>query len=87
MHDRNINLVEGYTFAQLRSMQNVQTLMYSPGTNKYICKYIGKMDENSYNVVSTDDHKNGTLVTETSFLHNTKVSVSNNNEAKTVENK
>ena len=35
-HDRNMSPVEGYTFAQLRSMQNVQSLLYSPGANKCI---------------------------------------------------
>ena len=79
-HDRNISPTEGYTFAQLRSMQNVQTLMYSPDANKYICKYIGKMDDNNYTVVSTDAHKHGKLRTETSFLHNTKFACSNHPE-------
>ena len=32
--DRNTSPVEGYTFAQLISMQKAQTLMYSLGTNK-----------------------------------------------------
>ena len=43
--------VEGCTFSQLRSMKSVQSLMYSPGTKKYICKYIGKIDENNRIVV------------------------------------
>ena len=59
----NMSPVEGYTFAQLRSMQNVQSLLYSPVTNKYIYKYTGKMDENNRIVVSTNAHKNGKLIT------------------------
>ena len=78
--------VEGYTFSQLRSMQNVQCLMYSAGANKYICKYIGKMDENNYTVVSTDAHKNGTLISQTTFLHNTKIATPAHNEEKARQN-
>lgn len=36
-HDCNTIPVEGYPFAQLRSVQNVQSQLYSPGANKYIC--------------------------------------------------
>ena len=62
-HDRNISPGETYIFAHLRSMQNVQSILYSPGANKYICKYIGRMDENNHIVVSTNAHKNGELIT------------------------
>ena len=31
--------------------------MYLPGANKYNCKYIGKMNDNNYTVVSTDAHQ------------------------------
>ena len=55
--------VEGYTFAQLRSLQNVQSLLYSPGANKYIYKYIDELDENNRIIVSTNAHKNGKLIT------------------------
>ena len=77
--------VEGYTFAQLRSMQNVQSLLYSPGTNKYICKYIGEMDENNRIVVSTNAHKNGELITKSTFLHNIKIATSAFNEKAAME--
>ena len=43
------------------------------------------MNEMNYTVMSTDTHKNGTLVIYTSFLHNIQVVVSNNNEAKVME--
>ena len=33
-HDRNMSLAEGYIFYQLRSMKNVQCIMYSPVANK-----------------------------------------------------
>ena len=84
-NDRNISPVEGYIFSQLRSMQNVQTLRHSPGTNKYICKYIGNMDNNNYTIVSTDDDKHGKLRTDTSFLYNTKVTLSNHHAKKVTE--
>ena len=30
-HDCSMSTVEGYTFTKLRSMQNIQSLLYSPG--------------------------------------------------------
>ena len=66
-------------------MQNIQTLICWPGVDIYICKYIGNIDEKNYTVVSTDARKSGTLVTETSFLHNIKVPVSNYNKTKAIE--
>ena len=59
--------VKLYTFAQLRSMKNVQTLMYSSGTNKYIWKYIEKMDDSNNTIVGTGAHKKDTLVTGTQY--------------------
>ena len=84
-HDRNMRPVERYTLSQLKPMQNVQYLMYSTGANKYICKYIGKMDYCIYTTVITDAHKNGTLMRQFTSLHNTKVSTSNFNEVKLME--
>lgn len=52
-------------------MQSAQTMMYSPGANEWICKYIVKMDDNKYAAVSTDTHKRGKMRTETSYLYNT----------------
>ena len=43
------------------------------------------MDKINYTGVSTDAHKNSTLVSDTSFLHNKKVDVSNYNEANATE--
>ena len=80
-----MNPVKGYTISQLKSMQNVQYLMYPPGANIVICEYIVKMDDCSYTVVSTDDHKNETLITQFTYLHNTKVSTSVFNKAKAIE--
>ena len=43
------------------------------------------MDYCNYTIVSTDAHKNGTLITQSTFLHNTKASTSVFNEAKSME--
>ena len=43
------------------------------------------MDDCNYTVMITDAHKGRTLITHSTFLHNTKVSTSAFNEAKAVE--
>ena len=67
--------VDGYTFSCCRSMQNVQRLTAAGGCCKYCCKYIGKIDQQNYSVVSMSG-RDGKLVTKSNFLHNTKVSSS-----------
>ena len=49
--DCNMSPVEGKTFSELRSMQNCQCLMYTNGTNKYVCKYVMKIDASNYVVL------------------------------------
>ena len=71
--DLNISPVEGYTFVNCRSMQNIQVLTQCGGVNKYVCKYIAKLDEQNYVVIKTDNFKNECLVKKAVFLHNTKV--------------
>ena len=63
-------------------MQNIQLLTQTGGCNKYVVKYLGKIDDQNYVIVYTDTHTNGTLVTKRTFLHNTKVSTSKYNEMK-----
>ena len=60
----NINMspCEGYTFANCLSMQNIQVLTQGGGVNKYICKYIRKLDEQNYIVVLVDPETNGQLI-------------------------
>ena len=48
---------------------------------------MGKVDEQNRFVLSTASSKNGALVTESTFLHNTKISSSKRNEDKALENK
>ena len=69
----NISLVEGYTFIVCQSMQNIQRITNTGGCNKYCIKYLGKIDEQNAVIVYADSHKNGVLITKSSFLHNTKV--------------
>ena len=85
--DINMSPVEWYTFSVCRSMQNCQILTECGGVNKYVCKYIAKIDEQNYVVVSCDHSKNGALISETAFLHNTKITSSKMNEDKQRETK
>lgn len=78
--DLNISPVEGYTFANCLSMQNIQVLTQSGGVNKYVCKYIAKIDEQNYIVVGTHSHKNGTLVPRYNYLCCTKRTTTEINE-------
>ena len=73
-NDMNISPVEGSTFAVFRSMQNVQRLTGTGGCAKYVCKYIAKIDEKNYVVIMVDGE--GRLVTQATFLHNTKITSS-----------
>ena len=58
-------------------MQNAQMVNDCEGLNKYVCKYIGKIDEQNYVVVSIDVKNNGSLVTKTTFLHHKKFTTYN----------
>ena len=72
--DMNISPVEGYTFAVCRSMQNIQVLTGAGGCSKYVLKYISKIDEQNYVVVSVEGQ--GKITTRANYLHNTKVTSS-----------
>ena len=72
--------VESRLFLLCRSMQNVRLIRGCCGCNKYICKYIAKINKLNYVVVSVHQNTNGKLVTKSSFLHNTKISRSAHNE-------
>ena len=69
--DLNMSPVEGKKFSACQSMQNIQMLTDCGGVNKYICKYIGKIDKQNYVVIYVDG--NGQLVSKGTFLHNTKI--------------
>ena len=49
-------------------MQNVQWLTDSGGLNKYI----GKIDENNYVIIKAHPHDPGVLISQATFLDNTK---------------
>ena len=78
--DKNMSSVEGKTFSGCHSMQNIQMLTNCDGVSKYVCKYIGKIDEKDYAVVFVGGR--GQLVTKNVFLHNTKIATSKINENK-----
>ena len=83
----NVSPVEGYTFMICQSMQNIQRITNTGGCNKYCVKYVGKIDEQNSVVVCADGHRNGVLVSKSTFLHNTKLSASKRNEAKAMNSK
>ena len=80
--DINMSPCESLTFSVCRSMQNIQCLTQSNGVNKYVCKYIGKIDEQNYVVVYVNNERGGILTTKSTFLHNTKITSSKLNEEK-----
>ena len=84
-YDINISPVEGYTFTNCCSMQNIQILTQCGGVNKCVCKYIGKVDKQNYIIIQLNNaHGNSSfsLSTKSKFLHNTKVSSSKFQEDK-----
>ena len=78
--DVNMSPVDSYTFSVCQSMQNIQLIKGTGGCNKYVCKYVGKIDEQNYVIVKANPKDNGNLITQSNFLHNTKVSGSKINE-------
>ena len=63
--------VKGSTFSVLCSMQNIQKVTDCGGVNKYVCKFVGKIDKDNYVVVNVEGK--GKLATKVFFLHNNKV--------------
>ena len=78
--DINMSPVETKLFSVCRSMQNVQSLTCTNGTNKYVCKYCAKLDLQNYVVVKSHQHDQGHLISRSQFLHNTKIGSSYFNE-------
>ena len=68
-------------------MQNIQVITDSGGCNKYIIKYIGKIDSQNFVIVYTNSHSNGRLVTKATHIHNSKLSSSKTNKDKAQKNK
>ena len=76
-HDLNILPVEGYSFSYCQRMQNIQKITNIGGYNKYTIKYIGKIDGQNYVIIYSNGHKNCKLITNSTFLHNTKLNEDN----------
>ena len=51
-------------------MKNVQFLIQTNICNKYICKYIGNIDENNFVMFFCNDHKKGLLQTHVHLVQN-----------------
>ncbi|MGB0404839.1 MAG: hypothetical protein ACPGDB_01450, partial [Fusobacterium sp.] len=83
--DYNISPVEGYTFSICKSMQNIQSLTHTNGLNRYVCKYVGKLDEQNQIIVNSHPYDNGKLISNYTFLHNTKITSSKLNEEKVLK--
>ena len=83
--DINMSPVETKLFCTCRSMQNLQSLIQTNGTNKYLCKYCAKLDQQNYVVVRAHPHHAGTLQLRSQFLSNTKISSSAFNESKMLQ--
>ena len=66
-------------------MKNIQCLIHSGGINKYICKYVGEIDENDHIIVRAHVHDKGVLISQSTFLNNTKISSSAINEMKALQ--
>lgn len=66
-------------------MQNIQCLTHSGGLNKYVCKYIGKIGDNNYVIIRAHPHDPGVLVPQSTFFHNTKLSISSIYEMKELQ--
>lgn len=81
--DIKMSPVIGKLFSATRAQQNAQQLTGCGNCYKYLCKYVGKMDEQNRVVVSVDVE--GKIKIETTFLHNTKVTESKINEEKNHE--
>ena len=79
--------VNGRLFAATKSMQNIQFLTNSNGVNTYLCKYIGKIDENNHVIVRCNTHDPGNLISRSTFLHNMKSTTSAMNEMKVLSKK
>jgi predicted GIY-YIG superfamily endonuclease len=79
----NITPVVGRLFAATRSTMNVQ-ICTSHGTTRYVVKYVIKIDECNYVVMSCKKGEEG-LKAEQVFLHNTKISSSAINEKKRLD--
>ena len=74
--EKMISPYESQTFCVCRSMQNCQRLDQAGGCCKYTCKYLGKIDKQNFVTVCTNKEKKGSLQTNSTYLHNTKITTS-----------
>ena len=60
------------TFYVCQSQQNCQLLTEDGGCCKYCCKYPSKFDKQNYINISMNNEKNGSYVSNSTYLHNKK---------------
>ena len=72
--------IDSPLYLACKSMQNIQCLSSTGNANKYVFKYVGKIDENNHVIVRAHTHDSGKLISQSTFLHNTKISSSAINE-------
>ena len=75
----NISPVIGDLFSTTKSMQNAHVLTQTNGCNKYVFKYISKIDDNNYVITFSNAHKNGLLQNHAHFMYNTTITSSKKN--------
>ena len=80
-----ISPYESQTFCVCQSMQNCQRLDQAGGCCKYTCKYLAKIDKQNFVKISMNKDNKGGLVTQSTYLHNTKVTTSDVQQEKEKE--
>jgi hypothetical protein len=80
----NMSPVNAPLFPAMRSMQNVQRV-FQYSVNRYVAKYIIKIDLNSHTVLSVNIHNERDIRAKSTFLHNTKIASSAYNEKKRID--
>ena len=84
----NMSPVEGCTFSNCLSMQNIQLLTQTGGVNKNLHKHVIKLDEQHFTVVRTnykDNSGSSSSSTKSTFLHDAKMASSKIQEDKNRE--
>jgi predicted GIY-YIG superfamily endonuclease len=85
--DAPLSPYESETFCICQSMQNCQRLDQAGGCCKYTCKYLVQVDKQNYVTISMNKDKKGSLETNSTYLHNTKIASSDLQQEKEKDEK
>jgi predicted GIY-YIG superfamily endonuclease len=77
-----ISPYESETFCICQSMQNIQRLDQAGGCCKYTCKYLAKIDKQNYISISVNKSDKNRLESNSTYLHNTKITSSDKQQQK-----